>query len=89
VFVPCGRDQLDTARRVEVARAGVRLAPRRLTADRLANAVRTAIGCREGARRVSQAFAAAGGEAAAADAIEIIGRGQRKPSAGASPVLAE
>jgi UDP:flavonoid glycosyltransferase YjiC (YdhE family) len=89
VVVPCGRDQLDTARRVEVARAGVRLAPRRLTADRLANAVRTAIGCREGARRVSQAFAAAGGEAAAADAIEIIGRGQRKPSAGASPVLAE
>ncbi len=45
VVVPCGRDQLDTARRVEVAKAGVRLSPRRLTPDRLRDAVRTAIGC--------------------------------------------
>jgi UDP:flavonoid glycosyltransferase YjiC (YdhE family) len=35
VVVPCGRDQLDVARRVEVAAAGVRISPRRLTADRL------------------------------------------------------
>jgi MGT family glycosyltransferase len=77
VVVPFGRDQLETARRVEVAKAGVRLSPRRLTVDRLADAVRTAIGRRAGAQRVSRAYAAAGGQAAAADAIEAIGRSQR------------
>ncbi len=73
VVVPFGRDQMETARRVEFARAGVRLAPWRLTPDRLAAAVRTALGCRAGAGRVSRAYAAAGGAAAAADAIEGIG----------------
>jgi MGT family glycosyltransferase len=85
VVVPFGRDQLETARRVEVAKAGVRLSPRRLTAGRLAEAVRIAIGCRAGAQRVSRAFAAAGGPAAAADAIEAIGRGQRQPILGMVP----
>ncbi len=75
VVVPCGRDQLDVARRVEVAAAGVRISPRRLTADRLLEAVRTAIGCRAGAQRVSHAYAAAGGQVAAADAIEGIATG--------------
>lgn len=75
VVVPFGRDQLETARRVEVARAGVRLSPRLLTADRLASAVRTAIGRRAGAQRVSRAYAAAGGHVAAADALEAIGQG--------------
>ena len=75
VVVPFGRDQLETARRVEVAKAGVRLSPRRLTADRLAEAVRTAIGLRAGAQRVSRAYAAAGGHTAAADAIEAIAAG--------------
>ena len=74
VVVPCGRDQLDTARRVEIAKAGARLSPRRLTPDRLLGAVRTAIDCREGARRVSLAYAAAGGQVAAAEAIEALGR---------------
>ena len=74
VVVPCGRDQLDTARRVESAGAGVRLSPRRLTPERLADAVRTAIRLREGARRVSRAYAAAGGAGAAADAIEALAR---------------
>ncbi len=73
VAVPFGRDQLDTARRVEVAGAGVRVSPRRLTPDRLLSAVRTAIECRVGAQRVSRACAAAGGQAAAADAIEALG----------------
>ncbi len=77
VVVPCGRDQLDTARRVEVAHAGVRISPRRLTPDRLADAVRSAIECREGARRVSRAYAAAGGQASAADAIERMVAGHR------------
>jgi MGT family glycosyltransferase len=75
VVVPFGRDQAETARRVEWARAGVRLAPRRLNAARLAQAVRAARGCREGAERVRRAYAAAGGAAAAADAIEEIARG--------------
>jgi UDP:flavonoid glycosyltransferase YjiC (YdhE family) len=76
VVVPFGRDQLETARRVEVAKAGVRLSPRRLTPERLADAVRTAVGRRAGAQRVSRAYAAAGGRAAAADAIEALGQGQ-------------
>jgi MGT family glycosyltransferase len=72
VVVPFGRDQLETARRVELAEAGVRLTPRRLTPARLADAVGAAIECREGALRVSRAYAAAGGAPAAADAIEVI-----------------
>jgi MGT family glycosyltransferase len=74
VVVPFGRDQLETARRVEVAGAGVRLSPKRVTPERLADAVRTAMGRRAGAQRVSRAFAAAGGATAAADAIEGLGR---------------
>jgi UDP:flavonoid glycosyltransferase YjiC (YdhE family) len=55
-----------------VAEAGIRLAPRRLTPARLVSAVRAAIECRAGAQRVSRAYAAAGGSAAAADAIEAL-----------------
>jgi MGT family glycosyltransferase len=77
VVVPFGRDQLETAQRVEVAGAGVRLSPRGLTPERLAEAVRTALGRRDGARRVSRAYRAAGGFAAAADGIEALGRVHR------------
>lgn len=70
VVVPFGRDQFETARRVEVARAGVRLPSRRLTSARLLAAVRDAMQCKPGAERVSRAYAAAGGRLAAADAIE-------------------
>jgi UDP:flavonoid glycosyltransferase YjiC (YdhE family) len=72
VAVPFGRDQHETARRVEVAEAGARLPRWRLTPDRLLSAVRTALDRRAGAQRVSRAFAAAGGPVAAADAIEAI-----------------
>jgi len=72
VVVPFGRDQLETARRVEFARAGVRLSPRRLTPARLARAVHTAIDRREGAKRVSGTYAAAGGAITAAAAIEAL-----------------
>jgi MGT family glycosyltransferase len=75
VVVPFARDQFETARRVEHARAGVRLMPRRLTPQRLAQAVRRAMGMRAGAERVSEAYAAAGGAAAAADAIEALAAG--------------
>ncbi|MGA9284176.1 MAG: glycosyltransferase [Solirubrobacteraceae bacterium] len=72
VVVPFGRDQMETARRVELAQAGVRLSPRRLTPSRLLKAVEAAIELRPGAERVRQAFAAAGGATAAADALETL-----------------
>jgi MGT family glycosyltransferase len=69
VVVPFGRDQMETARRVEFAEAGVRLSPRRLTPARLLDAVDTATKRRAGAERVSRAYARAGGPSAAAEAI--------------------
>ena len=72
VVVPFGRDQMETARRVELARAGVRLSPRRLSPSRLLKAVEAAIELRPGAERVSRAFAMAGGPTAAADALETL-----------------
>ena len=68
--VPFGRDQLEVARRVEVAGAGTRLPARRLSPARLRAKVREAIGCAAGARRVAEGYADAGGAAAAADAVE-------------------
>ena len=70
VAVPFGRDQLEVARRVEVAGAGIRLPAPKLRADRLRAAVQQAIGMREGAKRVADGFAVAGGAVAAADALE-------------------
>jgi len=68
--VPFGRDQHEVARRVEVAEAGRRLPTWRLTPRRLRAKIRETIGCRPGAQRIAKAFAAAGGSALAADAIE-------------------
>jgi MGT family glycosyltransferase len=68
--VPFCRDQFEVARRVEVAEAGVRLHHARLTPRRLRAAVHEAMAKRAGAERVAAAFAAAGGPAAAADAVE-------------------
>jgi MGT family glycosyltransferase len=68
--VPFSRDQFDVARRVTLARAGVKLHHKRLTPPRLRAAVLEATGMRPGAERVAQAFAAAGGAPAAADAVE-------------------
>jgi hypothetical protein len=62
--------RLEVARRVEVAGAGTRLPARRLRPDRLRAKVHEAIRLREGARRIQQRFAAAGGSSAAADAFE-------------------
>jgi UDP:flavonoid glycosyltransferase YjiC (YdhE family) len=70
VVVPFGRDQLETARRVEYAHAGVRLPARRLTPKHLAQAVDEAIACRPAAERVSRLFAQAGGDVAAVEGIE-------------------
>jgi MGT family glycosyltransferase len=68
--VPFGRDQLEVARRVEVAEAGTRLPAKRLTAPRLRSKVEEAITRSEGAARVAAGFTAAGGPPAAARAIE-------------------
>ncbi|HEV7162673.1 MAG TPA: glycosyltransferase [Solirubrobacteraceae bacterium] len=69
--VPFGRDQLEVARRVEVAHAGTRLPARRLRPDRLREKVREAMACTEGARRIAAAYTATGGAGAAADAIDV------------------
>jgi len=78
---PFGRDQLEVARRVEVAQAGTRLAASRLRPDRLRDAVREALGRAEGAKRVAAAFAAAGGPKAAADAFETLDKALRSRAA--------
>jgi MGT family glycosyltransferase len=71
-IVPFGRDQLEVAGHVVEAGAGTRLAPRRLSASRLREAVDQAIALQPGARRIADAFARAGGPAAAADALESL-----------------
>jgi MGT family glycosyltransferase len=72
VAVPFGRDQLEVARRVEVAGAGVRLQRKQLAPGSLRAAVATARGRADGARAVAAAFRGAGGPEAAASAIEAL-----------------
>jgi len=62
--------EFEIARRVEVAKAGVRIPARKLTADRLRAGVRSALSRKGGAERIAEAFRFAGGAPAAADAIE-------------------
>ncbi|HEY7935003.1 MAG TPA: glycosyltransferase [Solirubrobacteraceae bacterium] len=69
--VPFGRDQLEVARRVEVAKAGTRLLASRLRPDRLRVKVKEAMTHIEGAQRIAVAYAATGGPGSAADAIEV------------------
>jgi MGT family glycosyltransferase len=68
--VPFGRDQLEVARRVQVADAGTRLPAERLTPERLRVKVLEAMKMVDGATSVAAGFKAAGGPTAAADAIE-------------------
>lgn len=70
--VPFGRDQLEVARRVEVAGAGTRLPAHQLTPKRLRAKIREAMTKRPGAQSVADGFAAAGGPVAAADAFEAL-----------------
>jgi len=72
VAVPFGRDQPEVARRVEVARAGIRLPAGRLTPQRLRDAVVQGRQMTAGAQRIADAFAAAGGAAAAAADLEAL-----------------
>ena len=68
--VPFGRDQLEVARRVDVARAGTRLPATKQRPDRLRAAVVEAMRRREGAERVARGYGDAGGPAAAADHLD-------------------
>ena len=70
--VPFGRDQLEVARRVEVAGAGTRLPAHKLDADHLRDHVRLAMTKGDGARRVADGFRASGGARAAVDAFETV-----------------
>jgi MGT family glycosyltransferase len=78
--VPFGRDQLEVARRVEVAQAGTRLPARRLNPHRLRAKIREAMTKHDGANRVADGFAASGGPAAAAEAIEELLAWRDRPS---------
>ena len=70
--VPFGRDQLEVAARTVHADAGTRVPAKRLTPERLRDAVREAATKREGAARVAAGYAAAGGAPAGADAMEAL-----------------
>jgi MGT family glycosyltransferase len=78
--VPFMRDQLEVGRRVEQCGGGTLLSPRRLRPDRLRAAVEEAIECRVGAERVRDAFKHAGGEEAAASALESLIAIERQPA---------
>ncbi|PWN07332.1 glycosyltransferase [Rhodohalobacter mucosus] len=67
--VPWGRDQNETARRVEVSGAGVMLSKNRLNKKRLGKAIQEAMNCSEGAKEIAQAFKRAGGAKRAVKAI--------------------
>lgn len=81
--VPFGRDQLEVARHVEIAGAGVRLVPKKLSEERLRAAVMQAMGLKSGAVRVAEGFRRAGGPQAAADVLEGLVRDVRRVDAAA------
>ncbi len=77
--VPHGRDQHEVARRVERARAGVRLLPSKLSPARIRGAVRDTRARVQGAERIAAAFRAAGGAEKAADVVEELA-GEASPA---------
>lgn len=84
--VPWGRDQNESARRVEVCGAGVQVPRGRLRPSTLASGIEAARGCRAGAEAVAQGFADAGGAARAVALLEgLLGDVQRTANAPASP----
>lgn len=70
--VPWGRDQNESARRVEQCGAGTTVPRSRLSPKRMRVAIREAMGCRDGAQRVARAFAEAGGAARAVTLLEAL-----------------
>jgi len=67
--VPWGRDQSETARRVEVSGCGTMLPKNKLNAERLREAIQGAMNCSQGAAAIAQAFQEAGGAKRAVKAI--------------------
>lgn len=67
--IPWGRDQSETARRVEVSGAGTMLPKSKLNESRLKEAIREAMHCKQGAAVIARAFEEAGRAKTAADAI--------------------
>jgi UDP:flavonoid glycosyltransferase YjiC (YdhE family) len=84
--VPFGRDQLEVARRVERAGAGVRLTPKSLGPESIRDAVRETVGLADGAERIARAFEEAGGDEHAADLIESLAADSRSSEAGSDTV---
>lgn len=72
--VPFGRDQLEVARRVERAGAGVRLLPGKLSPAAVRDAIERTRQCADGAARIADAFHATGGAERAADVVEQLCR---------------
>ncbi|GAB4343579.1 MAG: glycosyltransferase [Calditrichia bacterium] len=68
--VPCGRDQRETARRVEYNQSGVMLPLNKLNGSSLKKAVKAALRKKEGAQKIAKAFAEKGGAKKAVLEIE-------------------
>lgn len=75
VVVPWGRDQAEVGRRAEAAGCGVVLPKRRLSPERLRDAVRRARELRPAAQRLAASMAAEGGAPLAADRLEALTEG--------------
>jgi MGT family glycosyltransferase len=67
--VPWGRDQSETARRVELSGSGTMLPKNKLNENRLKKAIHEAMNCTQGANTIAEAFKATGGAKTAVDAI--------------------
>jgi MGT family glycosyltransferase len=72
--IPWGRDQNETARRVEYSASGVMLRKGKLNPQRLREAVHEAMQCKPGAEKIAHAFQQAGGaERAATEIFSLLG----------------
>jgi UDP:flavonoid glycosyltransferase YjiC (YdhE family) len=72
VVVPWGRDQAETARRVELCGAGVQVPRARLSVAQLRAAIAQAWNCKAGAEAVARGFAAAGGARRGVEVLESL-----------------
>jgi len=68
--IPWGRDQSETARRVEVSGSGTMLPKNKLNEKRLRAAIAQALNCKQGAKTIAQAFKEAGGARGAVETID-------------------